>query len=88
MAFASTAFMYFVKFSLMDTRYMFQLLKAHNDPMFSQSSDYARQRISLVYIKYCLYLPRQLTTQHNTKQQETSLGNGGEQTSRCLPASL
>ena len=79
--------MYFVKFSLMDTRYMFQLLKAHNDPMFSQSSDYARQRISLVYIKYCLYSSR-AHAQHNRREQETSLGNGGEQTSRCLPASL
>ena len=67
LAFASTAFLYFLKFSMLDIRYLFQLLKAHNDPIFTQSSASVRQRISMIYIKYCLSMP--CAIRHRTCQR-------------------
>lgn len=35
---SSVAFAYFFKFSLLDLRYLLQLMKAHNHPLFSQDN--------------------------------------------------
>jgi hypothetical protein len=55
-AFCIASFIYFVKFSMFDMRFLMFIWKAQNPSLFNQDADQIRRRLSLVYIKFYGFL--------------------------------
>lgn len=54
-AFGIAAFIYFVKFSMFDLRFLMYVWRSRNPAMFNQHVDQIRRKLSVLYLEFCAF---------------------------------